>query len=83
LLDLILGMGNLPNEFKNSFDLALSTGSFIEGHLPTATFDEMIETIKIGGGYMIFSIRESLMEKLGHKAKLEELERDGKISKIK
>jgi len=63
--------------------LVVSTGSFIEGHLPPGTFDDMIAVIKKEGGYLIFTIKTSCYEALGFKDKLEGLVKEGKITLVK
>ena len=64
--NLYCGAGQLPREFVGKFDAAVSAGSFIPDHLPTETFNEMYDSVKVGG-YLIFTMRDAYYETLGHK----------------
>lgn len=39
----------------------------------------MVESIKLGGGWLIFTIRESFLNSEGFKEKLEEMQKNGLI----
>ena len=36
--NMLLGVGDLPDEFKEKYDVTVSAGSFIPSHLPAQTF---------------------------------------------
>lgn len=68
----------MPEDYKSRFDAAVSAGSFIPSHLPSSTFEEMWQAVK-EKGYLIFTMRETFLETLGHKKFLDNMVEQKKI----
>ena len=77
-----LGNGDLPEKFRDSYDCVIQAGSFLPGHLPTQTIDQMVQSLKIGG-LMFMSIREKIFVELGHWDRMKKLMDEGKIKMVK
>lgn len=44
-----MGEGALPVDLKEKFDVALAAAVFIPGHAPPQGFDDMLDSLKVGG----------------------------------
>jgi len=75
------GAGELPQAFKDTFDVSIGSGIFLPGHMPGGTIKEMYESVKIGG-FIFFTLREDYFECLPHKKEIEQLEKEGKVKLI-
>ena len=71
----------LGNYASDSYDAALATGVFTEGHAPASGFDEVVRIVK-PGGYFVITLREDIYESHGFKAKEEELAAVGKMNLV-
>jgi SAM-dependent methyltransferase len=71
----------LDHYAADSYDAALATGVFTEGHAPASGFDEVVRIIK-PGGYFVITLREDIYESHGFKAKEEELATAGKMKLV-
>ena len=65
---------------SNQFDVVLCTGVLTSGHVGAKAINELIRVTK-NKGYLIFSIAESIYEKLGFKDEIEKNKKQ--LSKIK
>ncbi|WP_308240292.1 class I SAM-dependent methyltransferase [Mesorhizobium sp. J428] len=74
LIDAALG-GRLPIA-DGAYAAAFSTGVFTEGHAPASSLDELTRIVR-PGGVLIFTVRDSVLETGGFRARFEELERAG------
>ena len=59
------------------FDSVIASGVFTEGHAGPEAFDELIRITK-PGGYIVFSLRPEVREKLGFKEVIEEYQKNGR-----
>ena len=71
----------LPNYPDDSYDAAIATGVFTEGHAPASGFDEIARIVKPGGHFVI-TLRADIHESHGFKAKEEELAAAGKLTLV-
>ena len=58
-----------------------STGVFTEGHAPASSLDDLVRIVR-PGGFVIFTVRDSVLETGGFRAKFAELERSGRWMKV-
>ena len=82
LFVLLMTKEKLPEQYHGKYDAAISSGTFLPGHLPPCTFSHMVEVVTIGG-YIIFSMREKYYNEEGHKEEIEKILNDKKIRFIK
>ena len=75
---MFLGNGPLPEKYVGKYDCLVCAGSLVPGHIPPAGFDSMYDAI-VKGGYILFSVRDRYYEPLGHKAKVDEMVKEGKL----
>jgi len=61
----------------DSFDAAVSTGTFTKAHAPASSFDEIVRIVK-PGGYIIFTLSADSYKNAGFKEKFKTLESEGK-----
>ena len=78
---MFLGNGSLPEKYVGKYDCVTCGASLIPGHMPSTGFDQMLEALKIGG-YIIYSVRDKYYQPLGHQAKVDQMEKDGKLKYI-
>ena len=64
----------------DTYDAALATGVFTEGHAPASGFDEVVRIVK-PGSYFVITLRPDIYETNGFKAK--EAELAGKMTLVK
>jgi predicted TPR repeat methyltransferase len=74
LIEAALG-GRLPIEGA-TYAAVFSAGVFTEGHAPASSLDDLVRIVR-PGGHMIFTVRDSVLEQGGFRAKLAELEKAG------
>lgn len=65
----------------DSYDAAIATGVFTNGHAPASGFDECVRIVK-SGGYFVITIRPDLLESGGFNAKEAELAAAGKMKLV-
>lgn len=84
LRKMYFGLKNLPREWENHFDVAVSTGAFLPDHLKNDCYDDFILSIKVGG-YLVFSFREIFLKDadMGHEAAILKLLESGRIKAVK
>ena len=65
---LLVGIDELPDEivFKegmdgSGFDAVLSSACMLSGHFPNTCYEEMLKVLR-PGGYLLFSIRDDMMD---------------------
>ena len=63
------------------FAAFFSTGVFTEGHAPASSLDELVRITR-PGGHAIFTVRDSVLDKGGFRAKFAELEAAGRWSPV-
>jgi SAM-dependent methyltransferase len=63
------------------FTAFFSTGVFTEGHAPASSLDELVRITR-PGGHAIFTVRDSVVEKGGFRARFAELESAGRWSPV-
>ena len=79
------GVDQLPANWIGSYDIVMASGVFSKGHIPAEGFDDVFAMLK-RGGHFVTSFRKSYLDdedELGFKAKLEQLEDEGKIEFVK
>lgn len=59
------------------FAAIFSTGVFTEGHAPASSFDELVRITR-PGGFIIATIRESILEDRGFREAFDLIEKDGR-----
>ncbi|SMH57906.1 class I SAM-dependent DNA methyltransferase [Mesorhizobium australicum] len=64
-----------------AYAAVLSTGVFTEGHAPASSLDDMARIVRPGGA-LIFTVRDSVLDKGGFRAKFTELESAGRWARI-
>lgn len=79
LIEAALG-GRLPIE-NATYAAAFSTGVFTEGHAPASSLDDLARIVR-PGGYVIFTVRDSVLEAGGFRAKSVDLERVGRWAPV-
>lgn len=79
LIEAALG-GRLPVG-DGVYAAVLSTGVFTEGHAPASSLDDLVRIVR-PGGFVIFTVRESVLEAGGFRAKFAELEDAGRWTPV-
>lgn len=72
--------GRLPIE-DATYAAVFSTGVFTEGHAPASSLDDLVRIAR-PGGCVIFTVRDSVLEEGGFRAKFAELEKAGHWTEI-
>ncbi|OAA80315.1 Methyltransferase domain-containing protein [Akanthomyces lecanii RCEF 1005] len=68
-----------PLAYENgTFGMVVCVGTFTQGHVGPATFEEFVRVTETGG-YVIATVLSSIWENQGYKAKVEELAHTGKV----
>lgn len=75
LIEAALG-GRLPIE-DATYAAVFSTGVFTEGHAPASALDDLVRIVR-PGGFVIVTVRDSVLETGGFRAKFAELEASGR-----
>ncbi|MCD6567431.1 MAG: class I SAM-dependent methyltransferase [Dehalococcoidia bacterium] len=70
-------MGEPLGFASDSFDGIISVGVFTEGHAPASSLDELVRIAR-PGGYIVFTLNLSILERGGFRKKQEALEVGGK-----
>ena len=79
LEQIYLGKDALPDEFKESFDIAIASGLLSYNHMGPELFDFQLETLrKDKEAFIIFTIRESQIT-LGYETRWNEMEKNGEM----
>ena len=83
---MMLGMndGSFPEKYHNTYDIIVSCGCFGKGHFTPFVFDDIWTALK-HEGLVFFTIRDMTFfedESSGHKAKCEQMEKEGKLKFI-
>jgi len=47
--ELLLGISEMPDHFKDKFDIACTAGCFNAGHFPDNSYEIMLTMVKVGG----------------------------------
>ena len=80
---MFLGNGPLPEKYVGKYDCLVCCGSLVPGHIPPTTgFDQMYNAV-VKGGYILYSVRDKYYEPLGHRAKVDEMTKAGKLKYVK
>mmetsp|Transcript_34344 Transcript_34344/g.33552 ORF Transcript_34344/g.33552 Transcript_34344/m.33552 type:complete len:108 (+) Transcript_34344:166-489(+) len=59
LLKFWVGVDPIPQELTENVDLAVCTGAMLPSHLPPTVFEIMLRILK-PGGFLVFSVRDSI-----------------------
>lgn len=79
------GVDALPASVVGKYDLVMASGVFVDGHIPSAGFEDAHAMLK-SGGHFITSMRRSYYEpgeSHGYREKLDEMEAAGKFRVLK
>jgi predicted TPR repeat methyltransferase len=68
--------GRLPIE-DGAYAAVLSTGVFTDGHAPASSLDDLVRIVRSGGA-LVFTVRDSVLDAGGFRAKMAELEAAGR-----
>lgn len=79
LIEAALG-GRLPIE-NATYAAVFSAGVFTEGHAPASSLDDLVRIVR-PGGYVIFTVRDSVQEAGGFRARFADLERAGLWTRV-
>ncbi len=79
LVEAALG-GRLPIE-DAAYAAVFSTGVFTEGHAPASSLDDLVRIVQ-PGGFVIFTVRDSVLQTGGFRARFAELEKDGRWAPV-
>ena len=76
-----VGIGQLPQDLKGRFKLAVTAGTFVANHFPSQAVDEIMFEALTGekGDSFIIIFRSDAYEELGYKEHIAELVEKGKI----
>lgn len=79
LIEAALG-GRLPIG-DATYAAVFSTGVFTEGHAPASSLDDLARIVR-PGGFVIFTVRDSVLEAGGFRAKFADLKRAGRWAPV-
>lgn len=84
-LKVFVGKDELPKDFYEGFDFAVGSAIFCRNHVGKEAFEVFYKVLK-PGGYMIFTVRDCLLDPLnketGYNEKLEQVKKDRLFEEI-
>ena len=80
-----MGVDKFPEELKQQFDVVTASGCFMEGHIPSAGFEDIHAALKTNG-FAVINFKDCYLEddaKEAYKPKLDQMVAEGKFKLFK